>query len=43
MIHRFLLCVFLFSLVVPLVASAQPEQLNSRWRRRKLELGLRVG
>jgi membrane-associated protease RseP (regulator of RpoE activity) len=28
MIHRFLLCVFLFSLVVPLVASAQPEQLN---------------
>src|SRR5882762_5011978 len=28
MIHRFLLCMFLFSLVVSLVASAQPEQLN---------------
>jgi membrane-associated protease RseP (regulator of RpoE activity) len=28
MIHRFLLCVFLCALVVPLVASAQPEQLN---------------
>src|SRR6202521_439085 len=28
MIHRFLLCMFLFSLVVSLASSAQPEQLN---------------
>jgi len=28
MIHRFLLCMFLFSLVVSLVSSAQPEQSN---------------
>jgi membrane-associated protease RseP (regulator of RpoE activity) len=28
MIHRFLLCMFLFSLVVSLVANAQPEQSN---------------
>jgi hypothetical protein len=28
MIHRFLLCMFVFSLVVSLASSAQPEQLN---------------
>jgi len=28
MIHRFLLCVFVFSLVVSLASSAQPEQMN---------------
>src|SRR5258708_38539768 len=28
MIHRFLLCIFIFSLVVALASSAQPEQSN---------------